>query len=136
MRKAGSRASRRSWRWKREDARENIPSAGDALTIFATDPEARLIVYGDFNETRSMAPIKIITGKYNDPTYLTAIPVKDSHQESWTHFWALNDVYSRFDYVMVTKAMRKDTDFPASRIIDDPEWVDASDHRPVMAVFK
>ncbi len=105
-------------------------------SIFKTDPEARLIVYGDFNETRSMAAIKTITGKYNDASYLTAIPVKDSHQETWTHFWALNDVYSRFDFVMGSKAMRKETDFTASRIIDDPEWVNASDHRPVIAVFK
>ena len=105
-------------------------------SIFTTDPEARLIVYGDFNETRSMAPIKTITGKYNDPTYLTAVPVKDSHQETWTHFWAINDVYSRFDFVMISKAMKKETDFKASRIIDDAEWIDASDHRPVMALFK
>ncbi len=105
-------------------------------SIFKTDADARLIVYGDFNDTRATAPIKQITGKYNDPTYLTAIPAKDSNQEAWTHFWSINDIYSRIDFIMVSKALRGEVDFPASRIIDDPGWNDASDHRPVIAILK
>jgi endonuclease/exonuclease/phosphatase family metal-dependent hydrolase len=105
-------------------------------SILKTDAAARLIVYGDFNDTRATPAIKQITGKYNDPTYLTAIPAKDSNQEAWTHYWSINDIYSRIDFIMVSKELRSEVDFPASRIIDDVEWETASDHRPLMAIFK
>jgi endonuclease/exonuclease/phosphatase family metal-dependent hydrolase len=105
-------------------------------SILKADAEARIIVYGDFNDTRATPAIKTITGKYNDPTYLTAIPAKDSHNDAWTHHWALHDVYSRFDFIMISHGLRKEVDFRAAKIIDDAEWDKASDHRAVMAVFK
>lgn len=105
-------------------------------SILKTDADARLVVYGDFNDTRSTPAIKMITGNYNDPTYLTAIPAKDSRQEAWTQHWALNDIYSRIDFIMVSRGIRPDVNFGAARIIDDAEWDEASDHRAVMAIFK
>ena len=105
-------------------------------SILQNDASARLIIYGDFNDTRASPTIKTIVGNYRDPSYLTAIPAKDSHRETWTHYWAINDIYSRIDFVMVSHALRKEADFPAAKIIDDAEWDQASDHRPVMAVFK
>ena len=104
--------------------------------ILKVDKNTRLIVYGDFNDTRSSPTIKTITGKYNDPCYLTAIPAKDTQGHSWTHFWALRDVYSRFDFIFVAREVRREIDFRDAKIIDDREWNDASDHRAVMAVFK
>ena len=105
-------------------------------TILQADPQARVVVYGDLNDTRATPAIKAISGSYNDPGYLTALPIKDSRQMAWTHHWALQDIYSRIDFIMVTKALRKDVDFPAAKIIDDANWDKASDHRPVMAIFK
>ncbi len=105
-------------------------------SILAKDTNARLVVYGDFNDTRSTPAIKAITGNYNDPTYLTAIPAKDSHGEAWTHHWALHDIYSRIDFVMVSRGLRSDVDFPAAKIIDDADWDKASDHRAILAIFK
>jgi endonuclease/exonuclease/phosphatase family metal-dependent hydrolase len=105
-------------------------------TILQADPQARVVVYGDFNDTRATPAIKAISGSYNDPGYLTALPMKDSRQMAWTHHWALQDIYSRIDFIMVTKALRKDVDFPAAKIIDDANWDKASDHRAVMAIFK
>lgn len=105
-------------------------------SILKADKNARLIIYGDFNDTRSTPAIKTITGKYNDPGYLTAIPAKDSKNESWTHFWALQDIYSRFDFIFVSREMRKGINFHETKIIDDAGWDEASDHRAVMAVLK
>lgn len=105
-------------------------------TILKQDPDARVIVYGDFNDTRSTPAIKALTGRYNDPTYLTAIPAKDSRGHAWTHHWAINDIYSRIDFVMVTRGMKPDVDFHAAKIIDDEDWSDASDHRPILAIFR
>jgi endonuclease/exonuclease/phosphatase family metal-dependent hydrolase len=105
-------------------------------SILATNADARLVVYGDFNDTRATPAIKAITGNYNDPTYLTAIPAKDSRGEAWTHHWALNDIYSRIDFVMVSRGLREDVDFQAAKIIDDVDWDKASDHRAILAIFK
>lgn len=105
-------------------------------SILKTNENARLIVYGDFNDTRATPAIKTITGNYNDPAYLTAIPAKDSHHDAWTHHWALHDIYSRIDFIMVARALTQEVNFPAAKIIDDAEWDKASDHRAVLAVFK
>lgn len=104
--------------------------------ILASEPTARLVVYGDFNEDWGTPPLKTIVGTYNTPSYLTAIRAKDQAGVHWTHYWEIHDSYSRLDYVTVSQTLRGDTDFSNSRILDDPEWHDASDHRPVMALFK
>ena len=105
-------------------------------SILAADPEARLVVYGDFNDTRPTATIKTVTGAYDSPGYLTAVPFKDSRGHSWTHYWRPHDIYSRIDFLMVTRPLRSELDFKASYIVDDPEWLDASDHRAVLAIFR
>ena len=105
-------------------------------SILAADPKARLVVYGDFNEDWGTPPLKAIVGTFNTPGYLTAIRAKDRMGTHWTHYWELHDSYSRLDYITVSQTLRRDTDFENSRIIDDPDWHDASDHRPVMAVFR
>jgi endonuclease/exonuclease/phosphatase family metal-dependent hydrolase len=104
--------------------------------ILATDENQRVVLYGDLNDTRATRAIKTLTGSYNDPAYLTAIPAKDSKQHAWTHHWAPHDIYSRIDFVMVNRPMRKEVDFKASKIIDDKDWDQASDHRPVLAIFR
>ncbi len=104
--------------------------------ILKEGADARLIVYGDMNDTRSTPVIKTITGRNNDPSSLTALPVKDSRDMAWTHHWALHDIYSRVDFVMVSRPLRKEVNLPASRVIDDEGWEKASDHRPVLAVFR
>jgi endonuclease/exonuclease/phosphatase family metal-dependent hydrolase len=105
-------------------------------SILKADAEARLIVYGDFNDTRPSKAFKTITGSYNDPGYLTAVPFKDSRGEAWTHHWAPHDIYSRIDYVTVTRALRRELDFKNSHIIDDPMWSSASDHRALLTIFR
>ncbi len=104
--------------------------------VLQSGTDTRLIVYGDFNDTRPSRTFKIVTGSYNAPNYLTAIPVKDSRGEAWTHHWALHDIYSRIDFVTVTRALRAEVDFRASYIIDDAGWEKASDHRPLVVIFK
>jgi endonuclease/exonuclease/phosphatase family metal-dependent hydrolase len=104
--------------------------------ILDGDPDARLVVYGDFNDSRVSATGRAITGNYNDPGYLTAVRARDSRGHSWTHFWELHEIYSRIDFVTVSRALRREVDFPGSYIIDDEEWEKASDHRPILVIFR
>jgi len=105
-------------------------------SILNAEAKARLVVYGDFNDFWGSSSLKTITGNFNDPTYLTAIRAQDKQGLYWTHYWALHDIYSRFDFIAVSQGLKPDVDFKKCHIIDDPEWIDASDHRPVMAIFK
>ena len=77
-----------------------------------------------------------MTGSYRAPGYLTAIPFKDSRGDAWTHYWEYHDIYSRIDFVAVSKALKPEVDFKGSLIIDGPEWHKASDHRALLAIFK
>ncbi|RYD22618.1 MAG: endonuclease/exonuclease/phosphatase family protein [Verrucomicrobiaceae bacterium] len=105
-------------------------------SIFKSDPDVRLVVYGDMNDTPSTPVIKTVTGRNRSPESLIALPLKDSRKMAWTHHWALHDIYSRVDFVMVAKPLRKNVDLSSSKVIDDEDWDVASDHRPVLAVFK
>jgi endonuclease/exonuclease/phosphatase family metal-dependent hydrolase len=104
--------------------------------ILRRDARARLVVYGDVNDTRPTPAFKTLTGSYNDPGYLTALPLKDSRGHAWTHHWAPHDIYSRIDFITVSRSLRPEVDFRASYIIDHEDWASASDHRALLAIFK
>lgn len=104
--------------------------------IFRNEPNIRMLVYGDFNDTRSSIAVKTIVGNHSDPSYLTAIPFTDRSGETWTHFWDLHEIYSRIDFVTISRRLKDEVDFRSSKIIDDPNWNEASDHRPVLAIFR
>lgn len=105
-------------------------------SILKTDPATRLIVYGDLNDTKASPSLKTIQGSYNHPDYLTALSLKDRQGQSWTHYWESEDIYSRFDWILVSRMLKPEIDAKASRIIDATGWEKASDHRPVMMVVE
>lgn len=105
-------------------------------SILGADPAARLVVYGDFNDTYPSKALRAVTKGEDDAQHLTPIYLKDSRGEAWTHHWNNQDVYSRIDFIMASQALKKEIDFRSSHIIDDPDWSKASDHRPVLAIFR
>jgi endonuclease/exonuclease/phosphatase family metal-dependent hydrolase len=104
--------------------------------ILATDPAARLIVYGDFNDTYPSMAVRTITGGADKRLRLKPVYLRDSRKDAWTHHWSQHDIYSRIDFVTLSSGMDGQVNFRASRIIDDPGWEKASDHRPLLVVFK
>jgi len=104
--------------------------------ILKADPQARLISYGDFNDTRASAPIRIIQGPNNSPRGMSPIGLHDSRKEYWTHFWAKEDSYSRFDYIFFSQALKNEVLFKECGILDPANWNEASDHRAVLGVFR
>ena len=104
--------------------------------ILNGDPGARLVVYGDFNDTRNSSSIRTAQGPGRSPTALTTIPLKDSRGHYWTHHWDFQDVYSRIDYVMVSPALKDLVDREHSKILDGEEVAGASDHRPLLVILK
>jgi len=103
--------------------------------ILMDDPEVRLVVFGDLNDTRRSAAVTTIAGTYGSSRRLLPVPHRDSRGHMWTHHWRFQDLYSRIDYVFITPSLRAEADFDNARILDDPEWRKASDHRPLMVDF-
>lgn len=104
--------------------------------ILKADSAARLVVFGDFNDSRNSSAIKTVMGSYGDNNSLMPIRLRDSRGHSWTHFWDYEDVYSRLDYVAVSDALKAEVDYKSSCVIDEPIWEKASDHRPLLVVFR
>ena len=103
--------------------------------ILRADPAARLVVFGDLNDTRRSQTVVTVVGSGGSARQLIPAPARDSRGQMWTHHWSYQDVYSRIDYVFVTEALRDEAQLRESRVIDDPEWRDASDHRPILLDF-
>ncbi|MGJ8697233.1 MAG: endonuclease/exonuclease/phosphatase family protein [Verrucomicrobiaceae bacterium] len=103
--------------------------------IISKNPNARLIVYGDFNETKGEAPIAAVRGLRDSPGFLDDVWAKDSRREFWTHYWKYQDQYARFDYVFFSRSMKPEMDFKNSYIVDPIDYYDASDHRAIMVTL-
>jgi endonuclease/exonuclease/phosphatase family metal-dependent hydrolase len=103
--------------------------------ILSAHPSERLVVYGDFNDTRDSPVIHMIEGPFNAPASLIPLALKDTHGETWTQYWGLEDIYSRIDWIMVSRPLKPDVDSHACRVLDPANWRDASDHRGLLAVF-
>lgn len=104
--------------------------------ILSGDPQARLIVYGDLNDTRQSPTVRTIHGGGKNPKSLMMIALKDSRGHYWTHHWDFQDVYSRIDYVMVSSALKNSIDWDHCRVIDNDAVAGASDHRPLLVILK
>ncbi|MDG2399048.1 MAG: hypothetical protein P8M04_00615 [Akkermansiaceae bacterium] len=104
--------------------------------IFAEDANARIVLYGDMNDTRKTPPLFMLMGKYKSDTYMGDVFAKDSREHLWTHFWSYQQQYARFDWVMISPAVYPDVDKENSYIADPEIWNDASDHRAVVVTLK
>jgi len=103
--------------------------------ILQKDPAARLVVFGDLNDTRRSQAVTTVAGAYGSGRQLLPVPARDSRRQMWTHHWRFQDVYSRIDYIFITSPLREEADFDHARVLDDPEWRKASDHRPLLLDF-
>ena len=104
--------------------------------ILRTDPSARLVLMGDFNDTKSEKVIWQIMGRSEWPDSLKALPLADDRGELWTEFWSYADVYSRIDYIMVSKKLEGEVDCAQSGIARPSFWNEASDHCPVYLTLR
>ncbi len=104
--------------------------------IYATESQPSLVVYGDFNTHRNEPALLEVIGSRALDSHLLEIPVRDRHGLLWTHFWEAADVYSRLDYLFVSRTLRPRVDSARSRIFDDADFEVASDHRPLVLVLK
>jgi endonuclease/exonuclease/phosphatase family metal-dependent hydrolase len=60
----------------------------------------------------------------------------DSSGDVWTCFQSATDSFSRFDYFFVSEGLLPEVIREQTRVVHDPLTYEASDHRPVVAVFQ
>ena len=121
---------------------------GIANRDFAARPNAKLIVLGDFNDTKNSDSTKEIVGGGRFRLVDTRpaerngdnAPAKNARFEprdiTWTHYYGKEDTYSRIDYILLSPAMARAWDKSNTYVLTQPNWGIASDHRPIVATFR
>jgi endonuclease/exonuclease/phosphatase family metal-dependent hydrolase len=136
------------------DADENEERLGEAKVLrriiddkLKNNPDAKLIVLGDFNDTKDSAATKEIIGRgktklfdtrpaeRNGDTAPGGPPYFEPRDSAWTYFFGRNDTYSRIDYILVSPALKRHWLAAETFIPAIPNWGVGSDHRPVVAGF-
>jgi endonuclease/exonuclease/phosphatase family metal-dependent hydrolase len=137
------------------DADEAEERLGEARVLrgiidarLAKEPRARLIVLGDFNDTKDSAAIREILGRgklklldtrpaeRNGDAGESKAPYFEPRNVAWTYFYGKTDEYSRIDYILVSPAMKRHWLPGEAYIPCIPNWGLGSDHRPIVAGFE
>jgi len=114
----------------------------------ARQPDAPLVVLGDFNDVKDSGAIKEIIGRgrlrltdtrpaeRNGDHAPAANTFYDPRAVTWTDYYGKEDVYSRMDYILLSPALARAWDRNGTYVLTLPDWGVASDHRPIVATFK
>jgi endonuclease/exonuclease/phosphatase family metal-dependent hydrolase len=109
---------------------------------------ANIIVLGDFNDTKNAPSTRTIIGRgrtklvdtrpaeRNGDNLPNPNPAFDPSNITWTHYYGVEDTYSRIDYIMVSTGMAREWATNQTYILAIPNWALASDHRPLVAAFE
>jgi endonuclease/exonuclease/phosphatase family metal-dependent hydrolase len=115
---------------------------------FKADANAKLIVLGDFNNVKSSDSTKEIIGRgkfkltdtrpaeRNGDNTPNEIPRFEPRNITWTHYYGVEDTYSRVDYILLSPAMARDWVTNETYALTIPNWGVGSDHRPIVAQFE
>ncbi len=116
-------------------------------TRLRADPAALFVVAGDMNDTKDSRPVRTLIGRgkqalldtrpaeSNGDSGIRATPRADSRTITWTHHYGKEDSYDRIDYLLVSPAMAKQWRREGTQVLALPDWGEASDHRPIVALF-
>ena len=125
-----------------EEADHNVIRRNEAAllrkhvdAILEKNPQANVLVFGDFNATRNELPIGIVRGSVRAKNYLRAIDLEDEDGERWTYYWSYADQYSRFDFIFASRGFMREVEAGKSYIFSARNWYVASDHRPLVLRF-
>jgi endonuclease/exonuclease/phosphatase family metal-dependent hydrolase len=113
----------------------------------ALDPNANIVVLGDFNDTQDSRPVRTILGRgrrrlidtrpaeKNGDTHPNRNPRYAPRRITWTHYYGKEDSYSRVDYLMLSPGMAREWVKNETYVLASANWGTGSDHRPLLATF-
>jgi endonuclease/exonuclease/phosphatase family metal-dependent hydrolase len=113
-----------------------------------TDPQANILVCGDFNDFFNAPPVKTLVGRGNTQFHDTRPAERNGDDQpnprnpkwfprnvSWTHHYGAEDTYSRLDYILLSPGMTREWEPVGTYALTAPNWGIGSDHRPILASF-
>jgi endonuclease/exonuclease/phosphatase family metal-dependent hydrolase len=116
--------------------------------ILKLNPNANLVVLGDFNDTKDSPSTKAVigTGKFklldtrpaerNGDDAPNSNPRYSPMNVTWTFYYGVDDTYSRIDYILLSPGMAREWVKSESAVLALPNWGVGSDHRPIVAAFE
>jgi endonuclease/exonuclease/phosphatase family metal-dependent hydrolase len=114
---------------------------------FAANPNARLIVLGDFNDVKNSDSTRAIIGngrfklmdtrpaERNGDNAPNPVSFFEPRNITWTHYYGVEDTYSRVDYILLSPALARHWATNGTYVLTLANWGIASDHRPIVAEF-
>jgi endonuclease/exonuclease/phosphatase family metal-dependent hydrolase len=114
----------------------------------AANPNANVVVLGDFNDTKDSASNKAVIGRgkhklvdtrpaeQNGDNVPSTNPAWDPRNITWTHFYGKEDTYSRIDYLLLSPGMAHEWAASETYVLTLANWGVGSDHRPLVATFE
>jgi endonuclease/exonuclease/phosphatase family metal-dependent hydrolase len=115
--------------------------------VFKMNPNANLVVLGDFNDTKDTKSTRALIGRGKTALIDTRPaerngdnqPNPNSRYEPrnicWTHYYGKEDTYSRIDYILLSHGMAREWNNEETYILTLANWGVASDHRPIVVGF-
>jgi endonuclease/exonuclease/phosphatase family metal-dependent hydrolase len=113
----------------------------------AADPDANIIVLGDFNDVKDSRSTRAVFGRGRNQLFDTRPaerngddqpnpnPRFDPRNITWTHYYGKEDTYSRIDYILLSRGMTREWLKEETQVLTSPNWGVGSDHRPIVAGF-
>jgi endonuclease/exonuclease/phosphatase family metal-dependent hydrolase len=102
---------------------------------FKANPDARLIVLGDFNDVKDSDSTKVLIGRGKSRLVDTRPAERTGGNAAWTYHYGIEDTYSRVDYILLSPTMARGWVTNETYIPTIANWRGASDHRPIVATF-
>lgn len=115
---------------------------------FRADPDAKLVVAGDFNDVKDSDAVREVIGRgrfrlvdtrpaeRNGDTAPNGNARFEPRNVTWTHYYGKEDTYSRVDYILFSPALARHWVTNETCILTLPNWGVGSDHRPLVAAFQ
>jgi len=116
--------------------------------LLTANPKANLVVLGDLNQGPSFPSTKTVIGtgksklvdtrpaERNGDNLPNPNPRFPPSNIVWTHYYGVEDSYSRIDYILLSPGMAREWVKEETFIPTIPNWGIGSDHRPVVATFE
>lgn len=104
--------------------------------IFAKNPEANVLCYGDFNDTKDQPMFHAVTGQRGAAGHMTDLWCRDRFGDRWTYYWRVADQYSRIDYLFASPGLWPEVNRSSASVYRSEDWSRASDHRPIFTSIR
>jgi endonuclease/exonuclease/phosphatase family metal-dependent hydrolase len=128
-------------------SRRPIPDADEA-EMRAANPNVNLVVCGDLNDNYNSDGVKALVGRGKSALVDTRPAERNGDNKpnpanprwfprnvTWTHYYGVEDSYSRIDYILLSPGMASEWEKDGTYALTSSNWGIGSDHRPIVATF-